>query len=353
MGDGDGRGQVRLPVLQVQFCLAVGEDRGRAVTAVQQWFREGFAQLGRALYDPATRLAPAELHVETRLARRVPHAVSIMLAIPQRGVDDYLFTAYSPALFDALVESLVDVPIGAHVSFTANDADGDTDGSTLLLDVDRIDSDAGTWLLVRLLTLRTPFAATDGMAPLLAFVRSVANLANPMHGEIAWGNHRQESVFELAIAANPKRTLAHARQTLRGYSWLTILPEEIGQHLGGLDALRSSGAFVEVEHLDAGGFWCRATPSIMEYDWAAAERVFQVVAPALPPGQPNMRRVPQPNALSARNAAHLQNLVTRLHQPAHERRHEHALGQRGAVGPLKLHRLFPYVLLSVRLVREC
>jgi hypothetical protein len=298
-------GRVRLPVLQVQLCLAVGEDRGRAVTAAQRWFRDGFPQLGGAFYDPAVPATPTELHIETRLSRREPHAVSVMLAIPQRGEDAYLFTAYSPVLFDALVESLADVPIGAHVSFAANDADGDLNwDSSLLFDLGRIDSDTDSWLQLRLLTLRTPRTEADGMAPLLAFVRGVANLGNPVHGEIAWGNQRQESIFGLAAATGPERTLPHARQTLRGYAWLTILPEEIGQRLGGLDALRSSGAFVEVEHLDAGGFWCRATRTIEEYDWAAAEGVFEVVAPALPPGQPNMWAVRPPNVLSPRDASH-------------------------------------------------
>jgi hypothetical protein len=305
MSDVDGRARVRLPALQVQLCLAVGEDRGRAATVAQQWFQDGFARLGGAFYNPAARLTPAELDVETRLARRVPHAVSIMMSIPQRGGDDYLFTAYSPVLFDALIESLADVPRGANLGCDANDADGDsTWESVLLFDLDRIDSDAGTWLLLRVLTLTTPFVEADGMAPLLAFVRGVANLGNPVYGEIAWGNHRRESIFEFAIGIDPQQALPHARQTLRGYSWLTILPEEIGQNLGGLEALRSSGAFVEVEHLDAGGFWCRATPTVEEYDWAAAEGVFEVLAPALPAGQPNMRRVPKPNALSARNASH-------------------------------------------------
>ncbi|WP_426513466.1 hypothetical protein ACPPVO_24380 [Dactylosporangium sp. McL0621] len=128
-------------------------------------------------------------------------------------------------MFDVLVESLADVPIGAHVSFAANDADGSSNwDSSLLRDLDRIDSDAGPWLLLRLLTLRTPFTKTDGMAPLLAFVRGVANVGNPVHGEIAWGNQRQESVFELATSTRPEQTLPYARQTLRGYSWLTILP---------------------------------------------------------------------------------------------------------------------------------
>jgi hypothetical protein len=308
MSDVDERARVRpgrdwLPVLQVQLYVAVSEHRGRAVTAAQRWFKDGFAQLGGSFYDPAAHATPTDLHIETRLSRRVPHAVSIMLSIP-RGRGDYLYTAYSPVLFDALVESLGDLPDGGNLVCDANGDDGESiTGSFLVFDLDRIDSDAGTWLELRVLTLGTPLTQADGMAPLLAFVGGVANLGNPVHGEIFWGN-QTGGVFEWGIGAYREQTLPNARQFLRGYAWLTILPEEIGRRLGGLDALRSSGAFVEVERLDAGGYWCRATPTIEEYDQAAAERVFEVVAPALPPRRPDLRRVSPPNVLSARDASH-------------------------------------------------
>jgi hypothetical protein len=293
-----------LPILQVQLYVAVHEDRGRAVMAAQRWFRDGFTQLGGAFHDPAGRASPADLHIETRLSRREPHAVSIMLSIPPHAGGDYLHTSYSPVLFDALVESLEGLPDGANLWCDANGEDGESHtGPSLGFDVDRIDSDAGTWLRLQVLTLRTSFTQAAGTAPLLAFVRGVANLGNPVHGEIFWGN-QTGGVFEWGIGKYLKQTLPRARQLLRGYAWLTILPEEIGQRLGGLDALRSSGAFVEVEHLDAGGYWCRATPTIEQYDQAAAERVFDVVAPALPPGRPDLRRVSRPNVLSARDASH-------------------------------------------------
>lgn len=56
--------------------------------------------------------------------------------------------------------------------------------------------------------------------------------------------------------------------------------------LGGEDGLRDSGAFVEVVRLRNGGFWLRATPTFEDYDMAAAEKVFRVLAPRLLPGQP-------------------------------------------------------------------
>jgi len=217
-----------------------------------------------------------------------------------------LYTAYSPVLFDALLESLSGVPIGGNVVLDANGVDGESHtGPTLLLDVDRIDSEASgsSWLRLRLLTIRTPFTRPGGMEPVFAFLRDMANLSNPVHGEIFWGNH-YSGVFEEALNLRPELTLPRARELLRGYAWLTILPEEIGRRLGGLDALRSSGAFVDVEHLDAGGYWCRATRNLDEYDQPAAERIFDVVAPTLPPGVPHLRDSHSlPNFLATRDAS--------------------------------------------------
>ena len=73
---------------------------------------------------------------------------------------------------------------------------------------------------------------------------------------------------------------------MRGYSWITICPQEIGDRLGGEEALRATGAFCEVSSLRAGGYWLLATPTYLEYDMEAATRVFRALAPALPAGMP-------------------------------------------------------------------
>lgn len=73
---------------------------------------------------------------------------------------------------------------------------------------------------------------------------------------------------------------------MRGYNWLTILPQELTAAVGGADGLRTSGAFTEVQPLAAGGVWLRATDNFADYDLAAAEPVFRTLAPILPPGKP-------------------------------------------------------------------
>jgi hypothetical protein len=45
-----------------------------------------------------------------------------------------------------------------------------------------------------------------------------------------------------------------SRKSLRGYAWLTLCPQEIGDRLGGVGALWAGGAFVAVEALRKGGY---------------------------------------------------------------------------------------------------
>jgi hypothetical protein len=67
---------------------------------------------------------------------------------------------------------------------------------------------------------------------------------------------------------------------------LNIASQQVGDELGGVEALRATGAFAEVTQLAAGGYWLLARPTYGEYDMTAAEKVFQVVAPKLPAGRP-------------------------------------------------------------------
>ena len=78
----------------------------------------------------------------------------------------------------------------------------------------------------------------------------------------------------------------HCRSFLRGYSWLTIVPQELVQPLGGIQALTDSGAFAQVRPLANGGAWLLATDDYRHFDHEALHRVFRAVAPVLHPGTP-------------------------------------------------------------------
>jgi hypothetical protein len=76
---------------------------------------------------------------------------------------------------------------------------------------------------------------------------------------------------------------------LQGYSWVTLVPAGAVARLGGAAALTGSGAFWRADELPTGGVLVQATERLGEYGLAAARRVFEVLAPALPAGLPRKR----------------------------------------------------------------
>jgi hypothetical protein len=140
-------------------------------------------------------------------------------------------------------------------------------------------------------------ATTDHVFPksgpggLLTALRTVADLGDPRYGEIVFEEHgaRGETQLESALHLMAHEGNMRAREVLRGYAWLTIVPRELADRLGGPGAMRATGAFAEVEQLASGGLWLRATEHPREYDYAAAERVFHAVRSVLPAGLPKER----------------------------------------------------------------
>jgi hypothetical protein len=95
-----------------------------------------------------------------------------------------------------------------------------------------------------------------------------------------------DTVLEDSVNVPRYSLLYQLRERLRGYGWLTIASPEVGDRLGGVDALRATGAFAEVARTRSGSYWLRATTDPHSYGMADAERVFRAVAPVLPPGMP-------------------------------------------------------------------
>ncbi|MEV0731890.1 hypothetical protein [Polymorphospora sp. NPDC050346] len=284
----------------------MNESYARAAGALRRWFEDGFERLGGPFHEAAMRAGPGELAVGNRLKTRTPGLMSIRLLT--RLSDDVEYDRYDPSVtysreaWEDFLLTLGRVPVLASLDLEANDNAGGPDGPGLAFGAVRVEGD-GTWICLDLRESGKFAGPGPRRVALLEFLREVAEEANPVHGEISWGNSFISCVYEEATHSRPEDTLPRGRQALRGYAWLTILPEEIGVRLGGVEALRASGAFVEVERLESGGFWCRVTEELEAYDQAAAERVFEVVAPVLPPGRPDMWHVYPPNVLSPRDPA--------------------------------------------------
>jgi hypothetical protein len=92
--------------------------------------------------------------------------------------------------------------------------------------------------------------------------------------------------LEASRATFPEDTLPLSDSQVRGYSWLTVTSAGVLQRLGGINAVRTSGAFANAVELPSGGAVLQATPRLSEYEGQAVRRVFEALAPVLPTDTP-------------------------------------------------------------------
>ncbi|WP_432990094.1 hypothetical protein [Dactylosporangium sp. CA-233914] len=123
----------------------------------------------------------------------------------------------------------------------------------------------------------------------LEVLRRFGDAADPAYGELTVRDHAPDSCTKLdGVLRLLDTTSADAsRAQLRGYEWATVIPAELTARLGGVDALRATGAFVEVTALATGGVLARATEHPQEYTADRAEQVFAALLPVLPPPDPD------------------------------------------------------------------
>ncbi|GID91965.1 hypothetical protein Adi01nite_13770 [Amorphoplanes digitatis] len=127
----------------------------------------------------------------------------------------------------------------------------------------------------------------------LELLRSFAERCNPGFGQIEYGYDTFGSTaLEKSLSPDlprhersPRYTVAESRKYLRGYSWLTVLPAELAEQLGGVAALSASGAFAEVSALATGGVWLQATADYRAYGAEQVGRVHAALAGVLRPGE--------------------------------------------------------------------
>lgn len=84
----------------------------------------------------------------------------------------------------------------------------------------------------------------------------------------------------------PDKNIPNSRDLLRGYSWLTLLPQELAVRLGGAAQLRETGAFSDVHEIGTGSLLLQATRNLEEFQPPVVGKVFSALAPVLLPGVP-------------------------------------------------------------------
>jgi hypothetical protein len=196
-------------------------------------------------------------------------------------------TAFSMSAWDTFLDKLgADTPEARFV-LSPLDQDGFPGTGWPFLEISATVLDkAPGWAFLNARMPRASFVELRRQQALVSFLGEYGGTCNPSFGHVAFEHDRYQTPLEALKGAIPYQEVQKSRLFLRGYSWLTICAEETGQRLGGDIAMRGSGAFVEVRHLTAGGYLMLAAARYEEYGQAAAEKVFQALAPILPPGKP-------------------------------------------------------------------
>jgi hypothetical protein len=142
----------------------------------------------------------------------------------------------------------------------------------------------------------------DASCPKVAFMREYCARHAVAFGHVSARGRGLPGETDLERALNRQTwtSLAEWDRYLRGYSWVTVVPAVLAARLGGVGALRGSGAFAVVDEVAGGSVWLQATRRWSEWagDQAVVDRVFEVLAPVLPPGMPepgDLAAIPEPD----------------------------------------------------------
>jgi hypothetical protein len=157
------------------------------------------------------------------------------------------------------------------------------DGSVCEVKATRVVDD-DPWLRLHAYTSLPTVAGYDRWVDFLA---GVLDGADPAYAEISTTNASfTDTELDRALRRTAGDSLDQAREYLRGYAWVTVVPAELLRRLGTPDDLARSGALAEARPLSGGGALLRATPTPEEFDRPALERLFRLLAPVLPAGRP-------------------------------------------------------------------
>jgi hypothetical protein len=299
--------------MQLQLTVERPGDDAEAARMLRAWFAGAFEAMGGRLRAAVLAAEPmSDYNLRGRPISQPygkPGEVWSAIHTFVRGARGVRIgsKAFSAKAWTAFLDGLSVAPFGAELSVITLDHGGFPNAfPSLEIGLRTNDDDHGWWFLnVRF----GPELLDDPQfqKSALTFVRSFADDWNLTYGEISYDRGSGGTAFESVFRGQPDQTSLTSRETLRGYAWLTICPQEIGDRLGGVPALRASSAFAQVQALDNGGYWLLATEDWRDFGQPAAERMFPVLAPVLRPGEP-LPDAPDdpPYYVSRRNSAEQQ-----------------------------------------------
>lgn len=139
--------------------------------------------------------------------------------------------------------------------------------------------------LLTTLQLGSGLADPQRCGQLVDTVTEALDAADPAFGRIDHNQFSERANLDIALRRKTVEYLSESRRLLRGYAWTTVCPQELVDRLGGMEALRATGAFSRVVPLRRGAV-LQSTDAVAAYTDEAMHAVFETLAPVLPPGLP-------------------------------------------------------------------
>jgi len=250
--------------VQAWLCLDYGDDLSRVGPVIQMWHDEAVARLYE-LVQPAGSARPT-----LRRSGYLEDAEGTGREIRPRAWADGIVPDYN------------------QLSWLWHDTAPAAAVSELRLYAFRFVDRRHVMLSVTADMENRPGRLTQVLPPLLEFLRTVADVADPAYGEVVVNGESIAPVTMLdsALLRHDAVSAGESRTYLRGYEWVTVCPKELAGRLGGVEGLRASGAFAEVTPLRQGGAVLRATDDPAAYGPDQVSAVFGALAPVLPSGPP-------------------------------------------------------------------
>jgi hypothetical protein len=265
--------QVLPDQIQLRLVVDVTEDRDRAVAAIRRWFDDAWHSLGSELRDQVTADRGALLLEDSGLEAGAAIRYEVLGDVRSR---EFSVTDGDWAEF---IESLATLPTA--MFDTKRQIGGWMDeenlvppeiDSPLTISAERFHDPNERYMILLVGARRDSlFASPESEAAALRFVHAVADIADPVYGEIGYSYGFPYTALESALRLGFDQAAKNSRDRLPGYSWITVLPEQIGAELGGVEGLVASGAFWKAERLAKGGYWIQATEHFADYQQPAAE----------------------------------------------------------------------------------
>lgn len=183
--------------------------------------------------------------------------------------------------------------VGLNLGFNLLDSKGNPGARIIRFEAEMV-QDAPTWCRVWFEAPESHLMNPATQAAWLDAMRRFCDEVNPSFGQISYDyGAPSDSALEAVTGPPwtiPYKAIANSRQVLRGYDWLTVCAAELADRLGGVEALRGSGAFAQVEPLRNGGVWLLATEQYPDYGGERVEAVWRTLAPVLMKGTPSQDR---------------------------------------------------------------